>query len=59
MSRIKRLKMKGFKSFANPTVLNFEEGFNTIVGANGSGKSNVFDALCFVLGRMSSKGASC
>ncbi len=56
MSRIKRLKLKGFKSFANPTVLNFEEGFNTIVGANGSGKSNVFDALCFVLGRMSSKG---
>ncbi|MFW6285938.1 MAG: chromosome segregation protein SMC [Nanoarchaeota archaeon] len=56
MSRIKRLKMKGFKSFANPTVLNFENGFNTIVGANGSGKSNVFDAMCFVLGRMSSKG---
>ena len=56
MSRIKRLKLKGFKSFANPTVLNFEEGFNTIVGANGSGKSNVFDAMCFVLGRMSSKG---
>jgi chromosome segregation protein len=56
MSRIKRLKMKGFKSFANPTILNFEEGFNTIVGANGSGKSNVFDAMCFVLGRMSSKG---
>lgn len=56
MSIIKRLKLQGFKSFANPTVLNFENGFNTIVGANGSGKSNVFDALCFVLGRMSSKG---
>ena len=56
MSRIKRLKLKGFKSFATPTVLNFEDGFNTIVGANGSGKSNVFDAMCFVLGRMSSKG---
>lgn len=56
MSIIKRLKLQGFKSFANPTVLNFEDGFNTIVGANGSGKSNVFDALCFVLGRMSSKG---
>lgn len=56
MSIIKRIKMKGFKSFANPTVLTFENGFNTVVGANGSGKSNVFDALCFVLGRMSSKG---
>ena len=55
MSYIKRMKLKGFKSFANPTVLTFEHGFNTVVGANGSGKSNVFDALCFVLGRMSSK----
>lgn len=56
MSIIKRLQLQGFKSFANPTILNFEDGFNTIVGGNGSGKSNVFDALCFVLGRMSSKG---
>lgn len=56
MSYIKRLKLKGFKSFANPTVIEYEKNFNTIVGANGSGKSNVFDALCFVLGRMSSKG---
>lgn len=56
MTYIKRLKLQGFKSFANPTVLHFEQGFNTVVGANGSGKSNVFDALCFVLGRMSSKG---
>jgi chromosome segregation protein len=55
MSYIKRLKLKGFKSFANSTILTFEEGFNTVVGANGSGKSNVFDAMCFVLGRMSSK----
>lgn len=55
MGYIKRLKLKGFKSFANPTVLNFEKGFNTVVGANGSGKSNVFDAMCFVLGRMSSR----
>ena len=55
MSHIKRLKIKGFKSFANETTLNFENNFNTIVGANGSGKSNIFDALCFVLGRISSK----
>ena len=56
MPTIKRLKLKGFKSFAEETTLHFENGFNTIVGANGSGKSNVFDALCFVLGRISSKG---
>jgi len=55
MSYIKQLKLKGFKSFANSTILTFEKGFNTVVGANGSGKSNVFDAMCFVLGRMSSK----
>ena len=55
MSYVKRLKLKNFKSFANPTVLSFEKGFNTVIGANGSGKSNIFDALCFVLGRMSSK----
>ena len=56
MSIVKRLKLKGFKSFANSTIIDFENGFNTVVGANGSGKSNVFDAMCFVLGRMSSKG---
>jgi len=56
MTYIKRLKIKGFKSFAEPISFTFEPGFNTIIGANGSGKSNVFDALCFVLGRMSSKG---
>ena len=55
MSYIKSLKIRGFKSFANETILNFENNFNTIVGANGSGKSNIFDALCFVLGRISSK----
>ena len=55
MSYVKRLKLKNFKSFANPTILSFEKGFNTVIGANGSGKSNIFDALCFVLGRMSSK----
>ncbi len=55
-SYIKRMRLKGFKSFANPTILKFEDGFNSVVGANGSGKSNVFDALCFVLGRISSKG---
>jgi len=47
---VKALKMSGFKSFANPTVLEFEPGVNVIVGPNGSGKSNIADALSWVLG---------
>jgi chromosome segregation protein len=55
MTRIKKLVLDGFKSFAKRTELLFDEPFNVIVGANGSGKSNVMDALCFVLGKSSSK----
>ncbi|MFH0869647.1 MAG: chromosome segregation protein SMC [archaeon] len=56
MTRINRLIMRGFKSFANKTELIFGEKFNCILGPNGSGKSNVLDALCFVLGKSSVKG---
>jgi chromosome segregation protein len=56
MTRINRLVMKGFKSFANKTELVFGDHFNCILGPNGSGKSNVLDALCFVLGKSSVKG---
>jgi chromosome segregation protein len=55
MTRINRLVLKGFKSFANKTELVFGEKFNCILGPNGSGKSNVLDALCFVLGKSSVK----
>lgn len=55
MTRINKLVMHGFKSFANKTELEFGEGFNCVLGPNGSGKSNILDALCFVLGRLSSK----
>ena len=55
MTRINKLVMHGFKSFARKTELVFGEDFNCIIGPNGSGKSNVLDALTFVLGRRSSK----
>jgi chromosome segregation protein len=55
MTKINKLVLKGFKSFAKHTELTFGPAFNCILGPNGSGKSNVLDALTFVLGRMSSK----
>ncbi|HET7483529.1 MAG TPA: AAA family ATPase [Actinomycetota bacterium] len=58
---VKRLRLSGFKSFADPTVMEFVAGVNVIVGPNGSGKSNVADALAWVLGSQapsSLRGAS-
>ncbi len=56
MTRIKRMVIKGFKSFGNKTSLIFGDKFNCVLGPNGSGKSNIMDALCFVLGKGSAKG---
>ncbi|KAL9650452.1 hypothetical protein ABK040_004676 [Willaertia magna] len=48
---IKEIYIDGFKSYATRTVLNgFDKSFNAITGLNGSGKSNILDAICFVLG---------
>lgn len=55
MTQINKLVMQGFKSFAKRTELPFSRNFNMVLGANGSGKSNILDGLCFVLGRLSSK----
>jgi len=47
--------MKGFKSFADNTILEFEPGVTAVVGPNGSGKSNVVDAVIWVLGAQSTR----
>lgn len=53
--RLLRLEVKGFKSFANETILHFKEDVIGVVGPNGSGKSNVVDAIRWVLGEQKSK----
>ena len=51
----KKIEMQGFKSFAEPVTIEFNEGITGIVGPNGSGKSNISDAIRWVLGEQSPK----
>ena len=54
-TRINKMVMQGFKSFAKHTEIIFGPTFNCVLGPNGAGKSNVLDSLCFVLGKSSSR----
>lgn len=48
---IEEIIIDGFKSYATRTVVSgFDPNFNAITGLNGSGKSNILDSICFVLG---------
>ena len=53
--KLRRIRSFGFKTFADPTLLEFDDGVTAIVGPNGSGKSNLVDAFRWVLGETSSK----
>ena len=53
--RLQKIKLAGFKSFVDPTTILFPHGLVGIVGPNGCGKSNVIDAVRWVIGEISAK----
>lgn len=52
---LKKIEIAGFKSFADRTVIDFEDSVTAVVGPNGSGKSNITEAIRWVLGEQSAK----
>src|SRR5690349_5213830 len=55
MLKVKRLEISGFKSFVDPVKVDFAGGVTAIVGPNGCGKSNLSEAMTWVLGEQSAK----
>jgi chromosome segregation protein len=55
VTRLRELRLHGFKTFAEPTRFVFEPGVNAVIGPNGSGKSNMADAVRWVLGEQSNR----
>ncbi|RLI98402.1 MAG: hypothetical protein DRO99_00850, partial [Candidatus Aenigmatarchaeota archaeon] len=55
MVKLEKLVIQGFKSFKRKVSIPINDGFSVFTGPNGSGKTNISDAICFVLGRSSSK----
>jgi chromosome segregation protein len=53
--RLKSIKLAGFKSFVDPTTVHFPSNMCAVVGPNGCGKSNVIDAVRWVMGESSAK----
>ena len=53
--RLTKVKLAGFKSFVDPTTVNFPQNLTGVVGPNGCGKSNVIDAVRWVMGELSAR----
>jgi chromosome segregation protein len=53
--RLTKIKLAGFKSFVDPTAINFPSSLVGVVGPNGCGKSNIIDAVRWVMGEISAK----